>query len=76
MPMFKAEIYKTQKTTLGYSAKQIIKKVANQKRLGYEKPNQFCLSVPGCFLREFELVQDNPENIVVQSGIVQYTLTK
>lgn len=74
--MFTATIFKTQKTTLGYNAEQIIRLVERRKNTGrYERPDVFCLPTRGG-VREFELIADTEEGAVIQSGLVQITLTK
>ena len=69
------KLNRTQKTTLGYNAKLILKLIERRKNSGFENPRRFFLRAGWC-IRAFELLADNPENIVIKSGLVTYTLLK
>ena len=75
MPMFEAKIFKTQKTTLGYNAKHILKMVREVETMGGGKKKVFYLN-HGMFTRDFDLLEDNQDHLIIQSGLVQYKIMK
>ena len=73
--IFDAKYFKTQKTTLGYNAKDILKRVRVEKTMGGFKRRVFLLG-HGMFNRHFNFIRNNPTHLVIQSGQVRYKILK
>lgn len=73
--LFEPKIFKTQKTTLGYNAKDILKIVHEVTTMGGYKKKEFRIG-HGMWTREFDFLEDTPTHITIQSGLVQYKILK
>ena len=73
--MLEPKIFKTQKTTLGLNAKDILKRVHEVTTMGGYKKKVFLIG-HGMYNRHFDLLEDTPTHLVIESGLVQYKILK